>query len=389
MKSQNWFVAVAALFVSLDVTSALAEQGVSSDKIVFGQAAALEGPVAAFGRDVRAGLLAAFNEANAQGGVRGRKLELLSRNDSYEPELSVAATRQLIEEDHVFALTGAVGTSALMAAEPIAEEAGVPIVGPFTGAEFLREASRPNVVNVRASYSEEVEAMVAHLTKDRGVERIGILYQDDSFGRSAFAGLLRALDKRGLKPAGEGMFERNTRAVKTALATIRKANPQAVIMIAPYGPCAEFVKLSRQLHFEPALLATSFTGLDALVGELGPAATGVFATQVVPLPGDMSVPAVARYRAALAALDPKGSPDAVSFEGYLVGRLIVAALQASGPEPTRKSFLDAIYGHDFDFDGVVFNYLDHVNQAAAHVSLAVVGPDGKAKAVTGLRQAVE
>jgi branched-chain amino acid transport system substrate-binding protein len=389
MKSQNWFAAVTALFMSLDVNSAIAEPGVSSSKIVFGQAAALDGPVAALGRDVRAGLLAAFDEANARGGVRGRKLELVSRNDGYEPELAVAATRQLIEEDHVFALAGGVGTSALMAAEPLAEEAGVPMVGPFTGADFLREASRPNVVNVRASYSEEIEAMVAHLTKDRGVDRIGILYQDDSFGRGAFAGLLRALDKRGLKPVGEGTFERNTRAVKTALATIRKANPQAVIMIAPYGPCAEFVKLSRQLHFEPTLLATSLTGLDALTAELGPAATGVFVTQVVPLPGDTSVPAVARYRAALAALDPKASPDAVGFEGYLVGRLIVAALQAAGPEPTRKSFLGAIYGHEFDLDGVVFNYLDHVNQAAAHVSLAVIGPDGKARAVAGLGRAAE
>ncbi len=355
MQSRIWFVFLAALPISFSPNSAIAEPGVSSTKIVLGQAAALEGPVAALGRSMRTGLLAAFKEANAQGGVGGRKLELLSRNDGYEPEQSVVATRQLIEQDQVFALAGAVGTPTSKAAEPVAEEAGVPFIGPFTGAEFLREPFKPNVVNIRASYFEETEAMLEHLTKDRGITRIGILYQDDSFGRAGLAGVLRALEKRGLKLAVEGTFERNTRAVKVALATIRMANPQAVIMIGPHAPCAEFVKLARQLHFEPLFLASSFTSLDALVRELGPAATGVFFTQVVPLPGDASVPAVARYRAALATLDPDASVDAVSFEGYLVGRLVVAALQAAGAEPTRKSFLDAIFGHEFDFGGVVFD----------------------------------
>ncbi len=389
MQSQNWFVAIAALLIGFGPTCAIAEPGVSSSKIVFGQAAALEGPTAALGRSMRTGLLAAFNEANAQGGIAGRQLELVSRNDDYEPDLSVAATKQLIEQDHVFALAGAVGTPPSMATEPIAQVAGVPFIGPFTGAEFLREPFKPNVVNIRASYFEETEAMLEHLTKDRGITRIGILYQDDSFGRAGLAGVLRALEKRGLKLAVEGTFERNTRAVKTALATIRKANPQAVIMIGPYGPCAEFVKLARQFHFEPLLLASSFTSLDALVVDLGPAATGIFLTQVVPLPDDSSVPAAARYRAALAALDPEATPNAVSFEGYLVGRLIGAALRAAGAEPTRKSFLDAIFEHEFDFGGIVLDYRGHGNQATAHVSLVVIGPDGKAKSVAGLNPPVE
>jgi branched-chain amino acid transport system substrate-binding protein len=123
--------------------SALAQQGVSSDKIVLGQAAPLDGPAAALGLDMKQGLLAAFAEANKTGGVKGRKIELVSRDDGYEPNKSIEATKALILEDKVFAMVGAVGTPTSMATQPIAAEAGLPFVGAFTGAEFCATPPRP------------------------------------------------------------------------------------------------------------------------------------------------------------------------------------------------------------------------------------------------------
>lgn len=369
------------LSISFGATMAIAEPGISATKILIGQVAALEGPLAAVGHAARAGLLAAFNEVNAKGGVAGRHIELLWRDDSYEPEQSVVATRQLIAQDQVFALAGAVGTPTTLATAPIAQDAAVPFIGPLSGAEFLRDPAKTNVVNVRASYAEETEAMVDYLTKDRGMNRIGILYQDDPFGRAGLAGVTRALAKRGLKLVAEGPFERNTTAVKTAVATLRKADPQAVIMIAAYGPCAKFIELGAELNFKPLYLATSVTGLPQLAQELGPAANGIMFTQVMPLQEDGSLPVALRYRAALAAVDPQTSPGPMSFEGYIIGRLIIAALQASGPEPTRQAFLAAIFGHVFDFDGVVLDYRGPGNQAAPHVSLVVLDGEGKPKRI--------
>src|SRR4029078_4898490 len=121
---------------------------------------------------MRSGILAAFAEANKFGGINGRMLELLSIDDGYEPNRSIEVTRKLIEEDKVFALIGHVGTPTSAATQPIAAQAGVPFIGPFTGAEFLRNPFQPNVVNVRASYFQETEEMVERLTKDRGVARI-------------------------------------------------------------------------------------------------------------------------------------------------------------------------------------------------------------------------
>src|SRR5260370_28595367 len=113
---------------------AFADPGVSAEKILFGQAAVFEGPANALGIGMRDGLMAAFVEANANGGVKGRKLELMSRDDGYEPNKSIAATKALIDAG-VFALVGPVGTPTSMAAHPIAKEAGIPFIGPFTGVE--------------------------------------------------------------------------------------------------------------------------------------------------------------------------------------------------------------------------------------------------------------
>jgi branched-chain amino acid transport system substrate-binding protein len=133
----------AGIGLALGGGAALADPGVGADKIVFGQAAALEGPAAALGSGMRDGILAAFAEANKAGGVNGRKLELLSVDDGYDPNKSIEATKKLLNDDKVFALIGPVGTPTSSATQPIATENGVPFIGPFTGAEFLRNPSSP------------------------------------------------------------------------------------------------------------------------------------------------------------------------------------------------------------------------------------------------------
>jgi len=167
-----------AIVVTLNllwILAASADSGVFDDRIVFGQSAALKGPAAALGLGMRDGILAAFHEANAAGGVHGRKLDLISYNDGYEPEMAIANTKRLIDEDKVFALIGEVGTPTSKAVQPITTEQGVPFIGPFTGADFLRDPSLTNVVNIRASYRQESEAWIEHLTTDLGLSRIAIL----------------------------------------------------------------------------------------------------------------------------------------------------------------------------------------------------------------------
>ena len=368
-------------------TAAAAEPLVTADRIVFGQTAALGGPASALGTGMRQGILAAFAEANKAGGVKGRKLELVSKDDGYEPGRSAGATRELIEKDRVFALIGPVGTPTSAAAQPVATEAEVPFIGPFTGAEFLRDAMLDNVVNFRASYFQETEVMVERLTKDLGVSKIAAVYQNDSFGHAGLSGAKLALSKRNLRLAAEGTYERNTTAVAEGLASIAKEKPEAVVMVGAYKPCAEFIRQAKQARLGATFVVISFVGSDALTAELGENGPGVVLTQVVPFPRAPSVPVVKRYQEALKAAEPDASPGFVSLEGYLVGRLAIAALGRLDGVPTRDDFLSAILaGAPIDIDGFGLKYGAGDNQGSDQVFLTVIGPDGAFRAVDRLKK---
>ncbi|QIO32174.1 ABC transporter substrate-binding protein [Bradyrhizobium sp. 1(2017)] len=376
---------IALTIVLLAAPSKAEEAGVSDDAILFGQAAALEGPSSALGQRMREGIIAAFTEINAKGGVHGRKLQLISRDDGYDPDRSVAQTLRLIESDRVFALIGAVGTPTAMATIPITSARNVPFIGPFSGAEFLRDLELPNVVNIRASYGAEAEAWIKHLTEDRKFTRIGIFYQDDSFGRDGLAGVKRALAKRGLELAAEGTFERNTRAVAQAWRMIKRADPEAIVMVGTYGPCAEFIKLAHRSGAHPTFVNISFVGANALAAELGPEGAGVIVSQVVPSPWDRSLKLVADYQAAQTAFDPTLAPDFVSLEGYLSGRLAAAALEKAGPNPTRAGLLRTINDVGrFDISGTTVTVGMRMLDTPPKVFLTVIQKDGTFKAVDRL-----
>jgi branched-chain amino acid transport system substrate-binding protein len=382
-------MAFAGLSIMLAATAPLHagadEVGVSSGSILFGQAAALEGPSSALGRGMRQGILAAFAEINGKGGVHGRTLELISRDDGYDPDRSIVQTVKLIDEDRVFALIGAVGTPTSTVTVPIAKAKNVPFIGPFTGAGFLRAPELHNVVNIRASYGAEAEAWIKHLTEDLHIRSIAIFYQDDSYGRDGLAGVKLALEKRGLELTAESTYERNTKAVGSAVRVLRRAEPEAVVMVGTYAPCAEFIRLARRSGFDPIFVNISFVGATALAKELGPDGDGVIVSQVVPFPWDASAQVVADYQAAEKALDPALKPDFVSLEGYLSGRLVAAALEMAGPNPTRADMLRIINDVGrFDISGDIITLGQKMQDAPAKVFLTVIQPDGTFKAVEKL-----
>ena len=352
--------------------------GIYHDRIVFGQSAALTGPAQELGRNMRRGIKAAFEERNMNGGVHGRQLDLISLDDTYEPELAATNTQSLIQDENVFALIGAVGTPTSRSATPVAAEANVPYVAPFTGAAFLRDPVWKNILNFRASYYQETEEMVERMTTDLGFERIAVMYQDDSFGLAGYTGALLALERRGMKPAAVGLYPRNTLAVKTALLDLRKADPEGIIIIGAYQPVGTFIAWAKNVGMEDVVFMTvSFVGSNALAEELGPRGRGVFVTQVVPFPKDGSVPIVNSYRKALADYDSEAVPGFVSLEGYMAGRLAIASLERCGRDVTRDCFLDILnHSQTIEIDEYELQYGPNDNQGSDEVFLTVIGPLG-------------
>lgn len=350
-------------------------------QVVFGQSAALSGPASELGTGMRLGLESAFAEVNAAGGIAGHRLDLVSLDDMYEPEAAVANTRELIGTHDVYALVGAVGTPTSRAAQPVTSDAGVPYIAPFTGAEFLRDVEeRPNVVNVRASYFQETAEIVARLTEDLGVEKIGILYQDDSYGRAGLAGVRRALDAHGLPLVAEANYPRNTEIVKGALLDLRRYDPQAVVIIGAYQPAAELIRWARRLGLRWVFVNISFVGTSALAEELGPDGVGVYITQVVPFPLDKGVDVVDRYQKALAEFAPDAEPGFVSLEGYLAGRLVAEGLRLAGPGASRTAFLEALRkAPPIDLGGFELEYGVEDNQGSDRVYLTVIDANGEVR----------
>lgn len=378
---------LAAVAVAVDGAAATGEETIptsAATEVRFGQSAALTGPAQELGLGMQLGLRAAFAEVNAGGGVHGRHLSLESLDDAYEPEAAVANTRKLIEEHGVFGLVGAVGTPTSRAAQPVASEAAVPYVAPFTGAEFLRHADeRENVVNVRASYFQETAEIVERLTTDLGFDRIGILYQDDSYGRAGLAGVRRALDARNLPLAAEAHYPRNTEIIKVALLDLARFDPQAVIIIGAYKPAATLIKWARRVQWNPVFVNISFVGTSALAEDLGAHGEGVYITQVVPFPDDTRVPVVAQYQKALADTSPGTEPGFVSLEGYLAGRAVAEGLRLAGPAATRDEFLQALrHAPAIDLGGFELRYGERDNQGSDRVYLTVIDAEGKVQPAT-------
>lgn len=358
------------------------DPGIFPDRIVFGQTAAFSGPAQGLGIEMRRGIESAFAEANRVGGVDGRLLELVTLDDAYEPEAAITNAQQLIDVHEVFALIGSVGTPTSRSTVPVAGEAGVPFIAPFTGAAFLRDPNLEHVINLRASYAQETERMVGLFVDQRGLDRIGVLYQDDSFGRTGYNGARDALERRGLEPVGVGLYPRNTTAIKTALLDLSAAEPEAIILIGAYEPVGTLISLAKSIGLESEFIAISFVGSNSLARQLGPDGEGVKVTQVVPLPTDRSVPIVVEYLDALVSHDVSSQPGFVSLEGYIAGRLAIAGLAACGQDLSRDCFVNGLKSlQEHELGGFLISFGPEDNQGSDSVFLTEIGPDGRFRPV--------
>ena len=227
-----------------------------------------------------------------------------------------------------------------------------------------------------------------HLISDLGIERIAVMYQDDSYGRAGLSGVQQVLAKRRMAPVAIGSYVRNTTAVKTALLDVREGNPGAVILIGAYKSVAALIHWARILRFDPVFFTISFVGSNALARELGPDGAGVYVSQVVPFPRG-SEPVVARYRRALSARSSGAAPGFVSLEGYLAGRLAILGLERSGRDLDREGFRQSLLAPvRSGLDGFRLRYGEGDNQGSDSVFLTVIGPEGRYRPITALSRSL-
>lgn len=368
-----------ALLLSLAVsTSALAaDPGVTDTQILIGQSAPLTGPASQLGIRLRLGMDAYFKSVNADGGVDGRQIKLVSLDDGYEPNRTIANTKQLIDGDKVFALLGYVGTPTTLAAKPIIDAAKIPLLGPFTGAMGLREPVDRYIFNIRASYNDETRQIVDNFLF-LGLKKVAVFYQDDAYGKAGLSGVEKALAAHGLKPVATGTVKRNTVDVAAALKSILPAQPDLIVQIGTYTEAAAFIKQARAQGYGGQFANVSFVGSEALAKALGPAGNGIMITQVVPFPYSGATAIVREYQARMTAAGHANDYDFTSLEGYIDAKVMVQALRKAGKNLTRANLIDALNGMSADdLGGFVVRFSPTDHSGSNYVDVTSITQNGK------------
>lgn len=373
------FAALIAAAACAAVVLLVPLRGRAASEIVLGMSAALSGPSAQIGKGMRLGIEAYLKRVNEGGGVAGRTVRLVALDDSYQADPVKDNMLRLIDQEHVLAVVGSVGTAGAGVSVPIAKEKKVLLFGAFSGADLLR-LNPPDryVINFRASYAEETGVMVRGLLR-HGIkpEQIAFFTQNDGYGDSGFAGGVQAIRQLGFedpKPT-HGRYQRGTLDVEDAVLEIvqAKVRPRAVIMVGAYAATAKFYRLAKQVVPNATFLSVSFVGASALTNALGKDGEGVIVTQVVP-PYDSDLPGVVEYRQALKRLAPDSPFDFISLEGYLVAKAFIEGVRRTRTELTRESIIDTIErSGDIDIGiGVPLKYSPTEHQGSHHVWLMVI-----------------
>ncbi len=351
--------------------AAHAVDGLSATEVKIGMVNVQTGPASGLGKGMRQGAEAVFKAVNGKGGVHGRQINLLVGDDGYEPDKAIDETLKMIEQQKVFSLFGYVGTPTANAVLPIVKEMDVPLVGAFTGAMSLRQPVTQQVFNVRASYDDEAETLVAHFIA-KGAKSVAVFYQDDGFGAAVLSGTDKALKKRSMTISAKGTFQRNTLAIKTGLAAMIDAKPDAVVMVGTYAPLAAFIREARAAGLKSQLATVSFVGTDNLVSDVGAAGDGVVISQVVPFPDDNDLPIQRECRDALSA-SGGGKLGFVNFEGCITAKVMVVALERAGKAPERAGLVKALHslqGHDLG--GLKIAFAENNHQGLSDVFLTQI-----------------
>jgi len=343
-------------------------QGVTGNEILLGSSLALKGHASFLGTQTLRGAMCYLNHVNANGGVHGRNIRIIAHDDSYDPPMCLVNTQRLIIDDQVFALFCYVGTPTTVKILPLIEEAHIPLLGMFTGANALRDPFNRWLINVRASYYQETRAAVHHLVTDLGLKKIAVFYQYDAYGFDGLTGTELALKEFGLAPVASGSYNRGTMDVQEGLAKIIASDAEAVVMIGTYDPCAAFIKKADEMGYPAVFYLVSFVGADELARRLEHHANlTVIMSQVVPPPDRQNssqlLTGETGYLTLLDHYYPGDQPSFVGLEGFINARVLVEGLIRAGTDLTRDGFIQAIESiHDFSLgldSNISFSPTDH------------------------------
>jgi branched-chain amino acid transport system substrate-binding protein len=356
--------------------AAQAQLGLSVQRIVIGTSLPLSGPSAEYGSELARGMRLGFERINAEGGIGGRQIQLLAKDDGGQADRAAANTRALIDEG-VLAATGYHGTRSIEAALPLLEQAGIPVIGVVTSAELTREPVRPLVFNLRAGTREEAAAIVAQLDSV-GLTEIAAISQDDALGRAGREGVRIEMARLAMRPVVQAQIatDADVAEVLAAVTRVCEGRPQALVLLLNAANATAVLRLVRKLGCTRQVVAMSDAGAEMVANARSPQEiAGLVVSQVLPSPDTIALPVLADYRRQLDAT--RGRPSYPSLEGYLYARVIGEALARCSKDPSRQCLVGTLESRPVNVGGYRVQFSPTDRRGSKYVDMTIVSADGR------------
>jgi branched-chain amino acid transport system substrate-binding protein len=325
-----------------------AETGVTDTEVTFGMWAAFTGPVAHLGTSTRDGFTLAINEANAAGGLHGRKVKLLSYDDGGSPQEALAAVRRLISQDRVFALAVGSTSGATLPVIPLINQAKIPFIAGTSSNVRLLEPHSPYIFRGYSNDKWQGSRLADYVAEKGKSKRPGILYVTDDYGKGAYDVLTQRLkEKYGVTFVAAEQYNKGDQDFSAQLLRIKQSNPDAVIVWAFAPDAAIIVRQARELGIGVQLYGGAGTATPLFPKGAGQVGIGYLAEYPFPfLPESSSDPTMVKYREAVHRLYPNGLPVGRPSEydllGFGAGRIAIEGLRRAGRDLTREKFIAAL-----------------------------------------------
>lgn len=364
--------------------AALAAPAGAQEELVFGQIASTTNISAAVNATaLNLGYQIYFKEMNARGGIHGRMLKVVNKDDNFVAERMVALTRELIEKDNAMAVGGYLGTAGILAVVKQNDygQANVPFIAPVSG--LIPVVRAPNVFPLRPGFHEELERLVVE-AKETQKKRLAIVRQNPSFDPGLAKVIEEAAKKQGVAVVASVTYEAVTDklqpSIGQAVDALSKAQPDAVIMINGGGGAIEFVKKFRSSKVSGAqIYGMSVLDAPGIVKAAGvQQAKGVVISQALPFPYSGSLPVVREYQQLMKKHAPGQPLSFMGLEGMLGAKIFVEGLKRAGPKPTRKKLSEALLNaNEIDLGGLYVNYSPKGRQGSVLVDLTIISSQGQ------------
>jgi branched-chain amino acid transport system substrate-binding protein len=345
--------AIAAFFVTLAAcggstpAAPQTDVGITSNSILLGNTIALSGAAAAYGTIANSSL-AYFTYINNQGGVNGRKITYKILDDVYNPANTVPLTKQLVEQDQVFAMFGGLGTQAQTSVRDYLNTKKVPQLFVATGATtFMADfASHPYTIGWQPPYQGEARIYAKDVVAKHASAKIGVLYQNDDYGQDYLKGLTDGLGSNASMIVDKQSYDVTAASVASQLSTLKGKGADTLFLFTTPSFTIKALVTVTALHWEPTIYLNSVSNPQVYMGiaaKNGAALKNVTSVGYLKDPTDpqwASDAGMKLYKEVIANCSTCNVNDGFNIYGVAVAYTMVDVLKKAGTNMTRKNVMD-------------------------------------------------